>query len=504
VIGMNQLLLETDLTSEQRRYVEVVQTSGMALLALIDNILDLSKVEAGKIVLESRAFNLNHSVEDLVRLLQEQAKAKGLQIDARVSSEIPGLLLGDANRLRQVLMNLTSNAIKFTHEGAVTVVAELDGLSNSKVNLRFTVSDTGIGIRQDQIQKLFSPFVQADNSTTRRYGGTGLGLAISKHLVELMGGQIGVDTQDGHGSTFWFTASFDEVVPGERRRTPDRRMDAIDRPLEILKKGAGQKILVAEDNATNRVVILAQLKKLGYKAVALVNGVEALNALAHEDFDLILMDCEMPLMDGFEATRQIRLSIRPDVPIIALTASAMASDRGRCLRAGMNDYLAKPVELHGLADMLVKWMPKPALVQNRLEHQDRVAEHSEIIFDQEALLRRLMGDRELASAVLGEFLLDAPSQLKQLCILIDNGDAPGTRRQAHTLKGTAATVAAEALRAVALTMETAANASQLDQCRNLVSQAIEEFKHFYSKAQAGGWISTENQETGIERAINSK
>jgi PAS domain S-box-containing protein len=503
VVGMNQLLLETDLTPEQRRYVEVAQASGMALLALINDILDLSKVEAGKMVLESHPFNLKRTVEDLVRSLRVQAKTKGLQIDCRISAKIPGTLLGDANRLRQVLVNLTSNAVKFTDKGTIRVDAELDELCDGKANIRFTVADTGIGIRQDHVHKLFSPFVQADDSTTRRYGGTGLGLAISKQLVEMMRGRIGVYSEEGQGATFWFTACFDHAPLSEFRSatdpTTDTRMDAFGWPLEIPRKGAGQRILVAEDNATNREVILAQLKMLGFRAEVAINGSEALQALAHDNFDLVLMDCEMPLMDGFEATRQVRQSNRPDIPIVALTASAMASDRERCMLAGMSDYLAKPVELRSLADALLKWIPQSSAVQNQIEC---ASEHPETIFDEESLLRRLMGDRELAGAVLGGFLRDAPLQLEQLRILADNGDAGATRLQAHTLKGAAATVAAEALHAVALAMETAATAGRLNECRNRLPRAIEEFERFSAKIQADGWASTADPETEIEETCN--
>jgi len=357
VIGMNQLLLLTELTSDQRRYVEVAQTSGQALLALIDNILDLSKIEAGKICLENRSFSLKQTVEDVVQLVSVQAAAKELHIDAHVSPRIPKLLGGDALRLRQVLTNLVANAIKFTQRGGVTLEAELESVQGSLVKVRFNIKDTGIGIRPDQMAVLFSPFVQADTSTTRKYGGSGLGLAISKQLVEMMGGSIGVESQEGQGSNFWFTAVFNQ--PKSVVQTPPVTSLgipalALKRPThqEAVESHAKQKILVAEDNPTNRQVILAQLKALGHIASAVSNGAEAVDAVDRGGFSLVLMDCQMPEMDGYEATGRIRRSAHPRIPIVALTANAMAQDREICLRAGMDDYLAKPVRLEDLSSIL--------------------------------------------------------------------------------------------------------------------------------------------------------
>ena len=332
VIGMNQLLLLTDLTSVQRRYVEVAQNSGQTLLRLIDDILDLSKIEAGKIALEIRTFNLRQAVEEVAEVLGVQAREKRLDIRLNFSSKIPELLRGDLHRLRQVLTNLSANAVKFTAHGTITLEAKLESLCDAKARIRFSISDTGIGITPEQIGRLFSPFVQADESTTRRYGGTGLGLAISRQIVELMGGEIGVESREGSGSTFWFTAEFAE----ERRKTPREKLreDAIPVPAHGGAAQRGGRILVAEDNATNREVIAAQLKKLGYAAEVVANGAEALDALQRNRYEMVLMDCQMPVMDGYEATRRIRASIHADIPVVALTASAMAPDRNGCSARG--------------------------------------------------------------------------------------------------------------------------------------------------------------------------
>jgi PAS domain S-box-containing protein len=359
VLGMVQLLLETDLTPEQRRYATVAHGSGRTLLALIDDILDLSKIEARKIVLENLSFNLRDTVDDVVQLLHAGAAAKGLFFHSCWSPEIPALVRGDAHRLRQVLTNLSSNAIKFTQHGGVTLNAVLDGQAQGAVTVRFTIVDTGIGIAPDQIAMLFRPFTQADASTTRRYGGTGLGLAICKQLVEMMGGSAGVDSKEGQGSSFWFTITLElEPAPANAGQKPSQSGDAgIGARWVTAPKARAPRILLAEDNPVNREVALALLRKLGYKPNAVTNGAEAVEAVRNEEYDLVLMDCEMPVMDGFDATRRIRGSIHPGMPIIALTANAMQVDRDRCLREGMNDYLSKPVDLRQLAEALDKWLP---------------------------------------------------------------------------------------------------------------------------------------------------
>jgi PAS domain S-box-containing protein len=360
VLGMVQLLLETDLTPEQRRYAYVAQNSGQALLVLIDGILDLARIEARKISLENLDFKLHDTIDSVVQLLRGQAKAKGLDFQSRVSPGTPQLLRGDAHRLGQVITNLVGNAIKFTETGRITLEAALENQSDTMAIVRFTVADTGIGIGADQAERLFSPFVQADASTTRKYGGTGLGLAICKQLVELMGGAIGVNSQQGEGSTFWFTAAFELASPGRLQPVSEpaqERSGTARRTNPSLHK---VRILVAEDNAINREVALAQLRKLGCDAGAVTNGAEAVEAVRRGEYHLVLMDCQMPVMDGFEATRCIR-SINPRFPIIAMTANAMPSDRERCLHEGMNDYLSKPVNLDRLADTLARWLPAGAI-----------------------------------------------------------------------------------------------------------------------------------------------
>jgi CheY-like chemotaxis protein/HPt (histidine-containing phosphotransfer) domain-containing protein len=486
VIGMLQLLADTNLTPEQVEYVNVAQTSGRTLLTLIGDILDLSKIEARKVELENLSFNLRDTVEHVVQSLHVHARAKGLAFTSHVAAEIPTFLRGDAYRLRQVLTNLCSNAIKFTGLGKVTLDVTLQGLDKGEATVRFVVADTGIGLRADQAADLFAPFVQADTSTTRKYGGTGLGLAISKQLVELMRGTIGVESRESHGSTFWFTVVFG-LAPSACQQPARAQGDSgVSRRPPLQNQAV--RILVAEDNPTNRQVALAQLMKLGYQADVVANGADAVEAVRNGNYHLVLMDCEMPVMDGFEATRRIRESLRSAVPIIAITADAMPADRERCLKTGMDDYLAKPVDVGHLAEVLVKWLDRPVGGDQVATSKEPTAERSATIFNGDDLLRRLMGDRHLAGVVVKAFLQDVPAQLQKLRHLLDASDAAGARLQAHALKGAAATAAAEGLCAIASAIERAGAAGTLDPCEALFPQAVREFERFQCALEQAGLV----------------
>ena len=487
VIGMIQLLLDTGLTPEQREYAGVIETSGRNLLALIDDILDLSKIEARKITLQNAEFDLDRTLEDVVQTLWSQANAKGLNFGWRAMRETPLFLRGDAGRLRQVLINLAGNAIKFTERGSVAVRVRLECREEGKATLRFSVTDTGIGIRPDQASALFSPFVQADASTTRKYGGTGLGLAISKQLVELMDGRIGLESKEGEGSTFWFTAVFDTapetpIAPSaqaaENSREPaNPRVPA----FGSCPARPAARILVAEDNAVNRMVVLAQLHKLGYQAEAVAGGTEAVEAVAQKKYDLILMDCQMPGVDGFEATRQIRETGSPNLPIIAVTANVMAGDRERCIAEGMNDYLSKPVQLRQLAAVLDRWLRQP-VIPEAAQEQDKA------VFNEEDLLNRLVRDRRLAARIVQGFVDDFPSQLNHLRDRLSQADGPGATLQAHALRGAATAISAGGLSTLAQAMERASKAGEWDDFAQLLPQAAGEFQRLERMLSHTGWL----------------
>jgi two-component system, sensor histidine kinase and response regulator len=361
VLGMINLLVETPLTPEQREYTGTIKTSADSLLSIINDILDFSKIEAGKLALEKVNFDLKTTVMDSVALLAPKAQAKQVALTTSPLDKINGKLVGDPSRLRQILLNLIGNAIKFTDAGEVAVEISQTRETNTLVELRFSVRDTGIGISEEAKEKLFQSFNQAEPSTTRRFGGTGLGLAISRKLVELLGGSIGVNSVYGQGSTFWFTMIF-------------AKQNAVSEIVSLLppaktsfrpQSSANQtRVILAEDNKVNQFVGMKQLKKLGYTNVcAVANGIEAVAAWQQNPGSIVLMDCQMPEMDGYEATHKIReLEAQGALPrtlIIAMTANAMQGDRELCLAAGMDDYISKPVEVDQLKQALEKAASSP-------------------------------------------------------------------------------------------------------------------------------------------------
>lgn len=355
ILGMTELALQTELSPTQREYLSTVKSSADLLLTIINDVLDFSKVEAGKLDLVAVPFDPMAVVIDVVRSLNISAQAQGLDLSCRFAPDLPETVVGDPNRLRQVLVNLVGNAIKFTHSGRVVVSTELREPAGSEVRLGFAVADTGIGIAAEKRSMIFEPFVQADGSTTRRYGGTGLGLAIASRLVDLMGGHIDVESEPGRGSTFRFDARFaaeavaPPVAPAPQRPTQADPPELPARPLRIL---------VAEDNPVNQRVAARMLEQLGHEPTIVENGARALEVLGDSPFDLILMDVQMPIMDGFEAVARVRGREQrlgcPYTPVVALTAHALAGDRERCLAAGFDDYVAKPFRIRELADAIAR------------------------------------------------------------------------------------------------------------------------------------------------------
>jgi signal transduction histidine kinase/DNA-binding response OmpR family regulator len=438
VIGMTGLLLDTRLDPQQRQYAEAVRRSGEALLAIINDILDFSKMEAGKLDIELVDLDVRAVLAGVTELEAERARRKGLELLARVHPDVPSLLHGDPGRLRQVLVNLVSNAVKFTDRGGqVLVRARLVGEAAGKSIVRFEVQDTGIGIEPAVRSRLFQSFSQADGSTSRRYGGTGLGLAISKRLVELMGGEIGVDSTPGLGSTFWFTLALarpePDVADDEPASLPSTGVHHAERlaePLHLMASGGRSSvvtsapILVVEDNPVNQQVACGWLRKLGYRADVAANGFEALEALGRIPYAAVLMDCQMPEMDGFQATAELRRreGTTTRTPVIAMTANVMRGDRERCLAAGMDDYVPKPVRLEDLEAALRRWLPvraiEPAMVA-RLEQ-----------------LSRRGRDGELAK-LIGMFFEDTTQRLRLLDQATARQDATTLQEVAHALRGAA-------------------------------------------------------------------
>jgi signal transduction histidine kinase len=352
VVGMAELLLTAELSAELRDSLDVIKTSAQTLRGLIDNILDLSKIEAGQLSLERLDFDLAETLDQMVRLLTPLARAKGIELQLEIAPGARGRLSGDAVRLRQILLNLVGNGIKFTAAGSVSLRVEPAEAAGHAGAHRFTVQDTGIGIAPEIQARLFEPFTQGDSSIQRRYGGTGLGLAITRRLIELMGGEIDFASTPGEGSTFRFVLPFDRAAREPGGPAPAAVLPT---PQEALR--ARFRILLADDNEINRLVAARQLEVLGYRFEVVNDGLEAVNALAQEPFDAVLMDCRMPVMDGYEATRRLRLEAHGSkLPIIAVTASALKEDVDRCLAAGMSDYLAKPFQLADLAAVLDRWL----------------------------------------------------------------------------------------------------------------------------------------------------
>ncbi len=357
ILGMSEMLLGTSLDSRQRRYVETVHSSGESLLLIINDILDFSKIEAGRLILETVDFSPRTIVEDVLSLLSEQAHRKGLVLTADMAVSLPAALNGDPMRLRQILLNLVGNALKFTEHGLVSISVQANKHKNT--TLDFRISDTGIGIKPEVQQKLFQPFIQADSSHTRRFGGTGLGLAIVKQLVELMGGYIAVQSEIGHGSSFSFSLIFSPATAPILSVSASNAQQS--KSLQSLRNSwQGAHILLAEDTATNQEVMKAMLHGFGCEVDIVVNGAQALDVLKSSHYDLVLMDCQMPEMDGFEATTLFREYEKhqglPRVPVVAVTASVLNDERAACLASGMDDVLAKPFKRKELAVTLERWL----------------------------------------------------------------------------------------------------------------------------------------------------
>jgi PAS domain S-box-containing protein len=491
VIGMTDLLLDSPLSDEQHRYAELLKTSGETLMSLINDMLDFSKIEANRLELESADFNLREMIRTTVSMMDVNAREKALSLNAPIASDVPPFVRGDAKRLRQILVNLIGNAIKFTDRGNITVDTRLAGEDSSSVRIRIEIIDTGIGIPPGKQKSLFVPFSQLDNSSTRKYGGTGLGLAISRQLAELMGGTISVSSDGSHGTTFAVTLRFAKSESPAHSAESDRATFSRATSCRTAQGGATQNretgatdaatpererlaVLLAEDNPTNQIIARKMLEKIGHEVDIVANGEEALDAVALKEYDLVFMDCQMPWMDGYEATRRIR-SRGLTVPIIAMTAHALAGDREKCLDAGMNDYVTKPVRMETLAAAIADRAKYAAESASRVSSEARAAKDARAraepeLFLRETFMGRVMNDTSLARTVIESFLSDIPLQIDSLRACVASGDFAGAEHYAHRVNGASANLGCDRLRKYACEAERAALAKDGDRLRSFADK----------------------------------
>ncbi|MBS4096710.1 MAG: diguanylate cyclase [Sulfuricella sp.] len=452
IVGMTQLALQNELAPKLRNYLEKVDGAAKWLLGIINDILDFSKIEAGKVEFEHRVFFLDGVVARLKDMLAIRAQGKGLLLCFEVGSDVPRVLVGDAMRLGQVLTNLVNNAIKFTEKGEISVAIRRVANKTEGVWLHFSVRDSGVGLSEEQCQRLFSPFTQADSSTTRKYGGTGLGLSISKRLVEMMEGEIGVESRLGVGSTFFFTARFDEE--------PEQAEPQTEQPVlpDVAQSLRGARLLLVEDNAVNQELALELLNNVGIHVDVANNGVEALDRLEHTHYDGVLMDCQMPVMDGFEATRKIRADARfANLPVIAMSAGVTVEDREMCRKSGMNDYIAKPIYTNTLFSTLVRWITTASFPPEKVEASETHPE-TEVPrlagVNTEEGLACVNGNVALYRKILKSFRNDQADVVARIREACRFGEWENAVRLAHTLRGLAGNVGADGLVGIARALET--------------------------------------------------
>jgi signal transduction histidine kinase/CheY-like chemotaxis protein len=488
VIGMADMLLDTQLTTRQREFADTIQSSADGLLALVNDILDFSKLEARSVDLEPCDFALGRLVEKVVQTFEGTARTSGLDLSCRIPPEVDGTYRGDPGRLRQILLSLVGNAVKFTSEGEVSIGVSAQAEDGDERRIRFEVRDTGIGISPEQRGRIFDSFAQADASTTRRYGGSGLGLAISQHLVDMMGGEIGVESEADAGSTFWL------VVPLRRRdavSVSDRASAAPESTRGIRMNGH---ILLAEDNPVNQRVALAMLETLGCQVDVVEDGERALEALAETPYDAVLMDCEMPNVDGFEATARIRRREAEAgggarVPILALTAHAVEGAREKCLAADMDDYLSKPFRRDELRRALGPWLsevapetePEPAPEAPQAGPDPNAApgrEDGEDLLDRTVLdtLRALQpaDGSDLLTNLIRIYRSSSAELLESLSEAVEQGDAPAIQQAAHALKSSSLNVGARLLGSLCRQLEALGGAREVEGAKDLFARIAAE------------------------------
>ena len=492
-LGMVELLERTELDGKQQRYAQIIQESGKSLLGVINDLLDFSKIEAGKLTLENITFDLQSFLNDSIDGLSPLAQEKGLTLHCMLPQFASISVVGDPFRLRQILTNLIGNAIKFTHEGSILVRVVSSKAEQGYVNLRFEVADTGVGIAPEMQEKIFDSFAQEDGTTTRRFGGTGLGLAISMQLVEMMGGQLRVQSEPGKGSVFSFSLCMREIYEEELTDSARTLQSGVFK-LKVERPQVGSltgRILLAEDNAVNQAVALGMLSAMGVSVVVANNGREALDQFLSSAFDVVLMDCQMPEMDGFTATQEIReieLS-RGDsrTPIIAVTANASSADRDICIDVGMNDYLSKPYTVDQLFNMLSKYLepgvPLASAASAPKSMGNLLADSSEdtsVALDPEVLDRlaalQQSGSNDLLARVVDAYRTSSKELMDMLASSIDAKDIEEVRKTAHALKSSSANVGAMVMSGLMLSVEKAAGQQDLETAEQMLPRIVEVYQ----------------------------
>ncbi|MEC5400278.1 PAS domain S-box protein [Uliginosibacterium sp. H1] len=468
ILGMTNLALKTSLDAKQHNYIAKAHSAANALLGVINDILDFSKIEAGKLAMEAAPFALQDVLDNVANVVGLRAQEKGLALAFDLAPNLPHMLVGDPLRLAQVLINLGTNAIKFTAEGQVRCAVSLLREEGDDMLLQFDVSDTGIGISKEQQQRLFQPFSQADASTTRRYGGSGLGLVICRQLVDLMHGEIGVDSEPGQGATFWFTARLGRasaILRGSETRSSRLGVQLVSSSdlARFAERLSGAEVLLVEDYPLNQELAIEFLRAVGINVAVAAHGVEALSMLAERNYDAVLMDCQMPVMDGYTAAAEIRRKPQwRDLPIVAMTADAMAEDRERVLAVGMNDHVAKPIDPHTLYATLQRWIKRrpdapAARPREAPAAGPGVPLRVELLrnIDHEAGLVRAMGKQAFYRRLLGLFLQSQSGFEEGLRAALAAGSSIDAQRYAHTLKGSAGHIGARAVEEAARILDDA-------------------------------------------------
>ncbi|MBF0101541.1 MAG: response regulator [Desulfobacterales bacterium] len=494
IIGMTEIIMETNLDEAQRNVFQTLMNEAASLLGIINDILDFSKIEAGMLELESIPFNIIPLIESIVESFKYRAEEKGIEMKCYISPEITFNLMGDPGRLRQIIINLISNAIKFTNRGEITTHCELHQIESNKVTLLFSVQDTGIGISKENQKKIFESFTQADGSTTRIYGGTGLGTTIAKQLSQLMGGDIGVESELGKGSTFWFTAQFEKLdtplaeldVKNEQLQlTLDIRQELVGTNPAFIKT----KILLVEDYPANQQVALRHLHVSGFQVHLAENGQQAVDAYQQDEFDLILMDIQMPVLDGYAATKAIRdieqenfkqTQVLKRIPIIAMTAHALKGYKEKCLAANMDDYITKPIKKKELISMVTKWLetkktdvittPTDAILSQlteEFENKNQAADsnnNDSVPLDYETAIGEFDNDHAFFMEVFQSFSDNVAVQIQQMKDALERKDAYIISKEAHSIKGGAANLMANPLAQIAKKLEEYGKMENLEDC----------------------------------------